>query len=83
MGVVVTDDTTKKLYAAFNKRLRDEMGIKFQLVLYRLAADFMGTINVKNKVINDGWSEAALVYWVTGAESGCEVNKSCQNKMYA
>lgn len=82
MGVVVTDDTTKKLYAAFNKRLRDEMGIKFQLVLYRLAADFMGTINVKNKVINDGWSEAALVYWVTGAESGCEVNKSCQNKMY-
>ena len=27
MGVVVTDDTTKKLYASFNKRLRDEMGI--------------------------------------------------------
>ncbi len=82
MGVVVTDETTKKLYVAFNKRLRDEMGIKFQLVLYNMAADYMGVINVRNKIIDEGWSEAALVYWVTGAECGCEVNKSCQNKKY-
>ena len=82
MGVVVTDDVTKKLYVAFNKRLRDELGIKFQLVVYNLAADYMGVISVKNKVTDAGWSEAALVYWVTGAESGCAVNKSCQNKKY-
>ena len=82
MGVVVTDDVTKKLYVAFNKRLRDELGIKFQLVVYNLAADYMGVISVKNKVTDTGWSEAALVYWVTGAESGCAVNKSCQNKKY-
>lgn len=84
MGVVVTDDTTKKLYAAFNKRLRDEMGIKFQLVVYRLAADYLGVISVENKVADtdDGVSEASLVYWVTGAEAGCAVNKSCQNKKY-
>ena len=82
MGVVVTDDTTKKLYVAFNKRLRDEMGIKFQLVLYRMAADYMGVISVENKVTDDSCSEASLVYWVTGAEAGCEVNKSCQNKKY-
>lgn len=82
MGVVVTDDVTKKLYVAFNKRLRDELGIKFQLVVYNLSADYMGVISVKNKVTDTGWSEAALVYWVTGAESGCAVNKSCQNKKY-
>lgn len=82
MGVVVTDDTTKKLYASFVKRLRDEMGIKFQLVLYRLAADYMGVISPENKVMDEGWSEASLVYWVTGIESGCAVNKSCQNKKY-
>lgn len=82
MGVVVTDDITKKLYVAFNKRLRDELGIKFQLVVYNLSADYMGVISVKNKVTDTGWSEAALVYWVTGAESGCAVNKSCQNKKY-
>ncbi len=83
MGVVVTDDTTKELYAAFNKRLRDEMGVKFQLVLYRaVSADFMGIISVKNKTLDEGASEASLVYWVTGAQAGCEVNKSCQNKRY-
>lgn len=71
-----------KEYVAFNKRLRDELGIKFQLVVYNLSADYMGVISVKNKVTDTGWSEAALVYWVTGAESGCAVNKSCQNKKY-
>lgn len=82
MGAVVTDEAAKKLYVAFNKRMRDEMGIKFQLVLYNMAADFMGVINVKNKILDEGWSEASLVYWVTGAECSCAVNKSCQNKIY-
>ena len=83
MGVVVTDDTTRGLFNSFVKRLRDEMGIKFQLVLYQYAsADYYGTISVKNEVLDDGWSEAALVYWVTGVSAGCEVNKSNQNKKY-
>lgn len=83
MGVVVTDEITKGLFSAFVKRLRDEMGVKFQLVLYRAtSADYYGTISVKNKVVNEGWSEAALVYWVTGISAGCEVNKSNQNKKY-
>lgn len=83
MGVAVTDDSTKSLYAAYNKRLRDEMGVKFQLVLYDYAkADFMGVISVNNKVLDEGWSEASLVYWVTGASAGCAVNKSNQNKKY-
>ena len=82
MGVVVTDETTKTLFASFVKRLRDEIGIKFQLVLYNKAADYYGTINVKNKVTDEGWSEASLVYWVTGVSAGCEVNRSNQNKVY-
>lgn len=82
MGVVTEDDVTKKLYIAFNKRLRDEMGIKFQLVLHRAQADYMGVINVVNETSDSGWSAASLVYWVTGAEAGCAVNKSCQNKKY-
>ena len=82
MGVVTEDDVTKKLYIAFNKRLRDEMGIKFQLGLHRAQADYMGVINVANETSDSGWSAASLVYWVTGAEAGCAVNKSCQNKKY-
>ncbi len=72
MGVAVTEDTIKKLYVSFNRRLRDEMGIKFQLVLYQSAADYMGTISVENKTLDEGWPESSLVYWVTGAECGCE-----------
>lgn len=82
MGVVATDESIKTLYTSFVKRLRDEMGVKFQLVVYNKAADYMGTINVKNKVTDDGWSEASLVYWATGVSAGCEVNKTNQNKKY-
>ncbi len=84
MGVVTTDDTIKSLVAAFTKRLRDEMGIKFQAVLYRYTkADYMGVISVENKVTDDDADEASAVYWVTGAEAGCAVNKSVQNTKYA
>lgn len=82
MGVVSTDEKIIGLYAAFVKRMRDEVGVKFQVVLYRKAADYMGVINVKNKITDEGWNEAALVYWATGASAGCEVNKSNQNKVY-
>lgn len=82
MGVVVTDDNTKGLFASFVKRLRDEMGVKFQLVLFDKAADYHGVINVKNKTTDENWSAASLVYWVTGVSAGCEVNKSNQNKIY-
>lgn len=94
MGIVTADNTVKSLAVAFNKRLRDEMGIKFQLVIYNYPnADFMGVISIRNKCVDgvykddDGKTvypdEAAAVYWTTGAECGCAVNTSCQNKEYA
>lgn len=83
MGVAITDNVTKSLYVAFNKRLRDEMGIKSQLVLYDYAkADYLGVISINNRTLDEGWNEAGLVYWVTGASAGCAVNKSNQNRKY-
>lgn len=82
MGIVTTDEAVKNMFVSFVKRMRDEVGIKFQVVLYQCAADYMGVIDVKNKVEEESWPESALVYWVTGAECGCMVNKSCQNKKY-
>lgn len=82
MGVVTTEDTIKSLYANFCKRLRDEIGAKFQLVVYNNAADYEGVVNVKNKVTDAGVNEASLVYWVTGIIAGCAVNKSNLNKLY-
>ena len=81
MGVVVTDDTTKNLYVAFVKRMRDQVGAKFQCVLHGKAADYEGIINVKNDAVGST-SVADLVYWVTGAEAGCPVNKTLLNQKY-
>ena len=80
MGVASTESTIKSLYVNFCKRLRDEVGAKFQTVVYNCAADYEGVINVKNKAIDA--SEASLVYWVTGVAAGCAVNKSNLNKVY-
>lgn len=82
MGVTVTDEAVLKQYMDFNRRLRDEMGVKFQLVGYRAAGDYMGIINVENATLDQGWPASSLVYWVTGAQCGCEVNKSVQNRKY-
>lgn len=80
MGVTSTDATIKNLYVSFCKRLRDEVGAKFQTVLYNKAADYFGVVNVKNRV-EDG-AESSLVFYVTGLIGGCPVNKSNLNKAY-
>ena len=92
MGLATDDATVKALALAFNKRLRDELGVKFQLVLFDyVSANYMGCISVKNKCL-DGMSGTGnsityphkpdLVYWVTGIQCACAVNVSCQNAFY-
>lgn len=84
IGYAGTDSAVKSLFAAFTRRLRDEMGVKFQCVLYNFSsADYEGVISVENTINNAQSGEAGnLVYWVTGAEAGCAINKSNTNKKY-
>ena len=74
------------LFVAFTKRMRDQVGAKFQTVVYRAEnADYEGVISVENKLLNVDESlfgEFSLVYWVTGAAAGCGVNQSNTNKAY-
>lgn len=79
IGCTVKDESTSNLYVQYAKRLRDEQGIKFQVVLFNNAANYEGVVNVKNTTVED---ELALVYWVTGVIAGCEINKSNTNKTY-
>lgn len=76
------DDKIKKLYAAYAKRLRDEVGAKLQTVVYRMPADYPGVINVKNDVSDEGAKGNELVYWTGGAEAACAINKTLMNKKY-
>ena len=69
------DETTKKLFVNFTKRMREEEGVKFVTVLYDYgAADHEGVISVG--------TAKELVYWVAGATAGAEVNESLTNVVY-
>ncbi|HHX19595.1 MAG TPA: phage tail protein [Clostridiaceae bacterium] len=59
---------------AFTKRIRDEIGLKFQTVVYNTAADHEGVVNVANA--------SSLVYWVAGALAGAAVSESLTNAVY-
>lgn len=72
-----SDSTTKGLYFNFTKRMRDEIGVKFQCVIHKYTtADYEGVVSVEN---NTG---TEMVYWVGGALAGCAINKSLTNKQY-
>lgn len=79
VGCTAKDESTSNLYVQYVKRLREEQGIKFQVVLFNNNANYEGVVNVKNTTAED---ESALVYWVTGVIAGCEINKSNTNKTY-
>lgn len=83
MGVVTTDNTIKNLIVAFTKRMRDEVGAKFQAVLHDIAADYEGVINVINDVkTDDNFDKSSIIYFMTGIEANCAINKTCLNKIY-
>lgn len=82
LGCMSDMDSVKALYSSYCKRMRDTVGVKFQLVVRDYAADYIGTINLKNVVSDVNAKAYALIPWVVGAEAGCAVNKSCDNQTY-
>jgi hypothetical protein len=82
LGCMSSDESIKAVYAEYCKRMRDKVGAKFTVVIQGYAHDYIGTINLKNKVSDSGAPEYALVPWLVGAEAGCAVNKTCENMTY-
>lgn len=73
--------TVGELYVAFAKRVRDELGLKMQVVLANIldnAPDYEGVVYV----YKESGSSANIVYWVAGALAGCPINRSLTNKIY-
>lgn len=82
IGCISNNDTIKSLYANFAVRMRDDMGVKLQCVLYRYTlADSEGVISVDNCAGGDE-DNSSVVYWVTGAAAGCALNRSNTNRLY-
>ena len=74
VGYVGEDDSIKALYVAFAKRMRDEVGIKLQAIVFDNKADSIAVVNVKN--------QADIIPWVTGVIAGTAANKSATNMKY-
>lgn len=83
LGVVTNEDNLKDLAIQWTKRMRDEVGVKFQTVIFngKTTVDDKAIINVVSN-IKGSTTDPRLVYWVTGAEAGCAVNASCTNMVY-
>lgn len=74
------DDGVKTLFTEYTRRMRDKAGVKFQTVMYRKAdGDYEGIISVENKAVEQ---EQGMVYWTTGAQAACDINKSNENSVY-
>lgn len=80
LGCLSGEETIKKLYLEYTKRMRDSVGKKFVGIGYALAGDYEGWINVKNTVT--GGDAFSLVWWVTGVCAGMEINQSALNLKY-
>lgn len=77
------DDLIKRLFVAYTKRMRDEVGIKFQTVVQGLSgANYEGVISVYNSVRDVGAQQCDLVYWTGGGEASAAINEGVTNRKY-
>lgn len=92
LGCPSADATTIGMFVNFTKRMRDEVGAKFQTVIFNQYgnskhADYEGVIEVGNVITDydatlEGFGAFGAIYWVTGIAGACAVNKSNTNKLY-
>ncbi len=81
IGCPTNSPTIAALFAAFVRRMRDDVGKKFQAVVFNHLADYEGVVSVKNGLQDDA-TNPALVAWTTGVIAGTPVNKSATNMTY-
>lgn len=81
MGCPSNKSTIAELFATFCKRMRDDVGKKFQVVCFRNLADYEGVVSVKNTIVGQT-DDPALIPWATGVVAGTAVNKSATNMDY-
>lgn len=92
---VLLDQASGDFVVSWVRRMRNDVGSKFQAVLYApidsdFSVDFEGIIAIQNDVIvdtgtgltADGFNKAALTFWIAGAEAACPVNRALTATVY-
>lgn len=84
LGCLSSSAEVIALFAAFTKRMRNDVGVKFQTVVYQTAVNYEGVINLQNAItdITTDFPANSLVYWLSGIEAACVVNRDNTNKTY-
>lgn len=81
MGCPSTDAEVVEKFVSYTKRQRDEVGKKFQTVVFRTLADYEGIVSLKNGLASDP-SSPALIPWAAGVLAGTAVESSASNLTY-
>lgn len=80
LGVPTEDDLVKALAVAFTKRMREDVGKKFNCVLANYPqADYEGIVSLKNSIITTDGLTVPIDHFlceITGMEAAAEVNES-------
>lgn len=81
---IITDlEEMTEALLEFTKRMRDEVGKKFQCITFdQMHQNYEGSICTNDCAIRNGEATQDMLYWITGAVAGCPVNKSLTNKLY-
>ncbi|MBD8521802.1 phage tail sheath subtilisin-like domain-containing protein [Lysinibacillus fusiformis] len=83
LGCLSSESAIKSLYVEYTKRIRDQVGGKFQLVGHKLGTiDHEGVIDVQNDANRTDEEIFGAVYWTVGVQAGVAVNRSNTNKRY-
>lgn len=83
LAVELADEDSIKTFVEFTKRMRDERGLKFQLVVHDYnSADYEGVVSVKNKPEGTTERDASFVYWVAGQTAGADAGESLTGTEY-
>lgn len=81
VAMIYDDEDNERLLVEYTKRMRDEVGKKFQCVTGTYSGGYEGNVCVKAKLDN-GEDSYHILAWAAGAVGGCAVNKSLTNMLY-
>lgn len=82
------DDEISLPTVEYTKRMRDEVGKKFQTIIfteygYNMEFNYEGIINFTRGSAHDGFADhAGATFWLAGAMAGCSINSSLTNMLY-
>ena len=80
VGIVYDNEDYENLLIEYTKRMRDEVGKKFQCVTANYCGNYEGNVYVCNSIYEDDCHH--IIPWVVGAIGSCPVNKSLTNTLY-